>query len=346
MLLQYCSFRGDAPLILTPLTATEVAECERNKVTDIYAAIETDLLFASDANNLSKVFTGKNSGRATSLAAKALLGKVYLQEKKWQAAKQTLGELINTDNTGTHTLLPDIANVFSTAPIQGSSASDFKNYTGWSPQTMNKEILFEVIFNKDIAGEGRNALTYYSNQADLNEVFKLTNTAKCIYNSTDRRADLMRSMKGTNTDNNLLVKYADIQSSLEQYGYNTPILRWADVLLMYAEACNEVSFDNSATSPALLALNDVRTRSYAAGAYTGNQLSDQDTFRDAIFLERRLEFPMEMQRWFDLIRSGNAINELSKIGIIIDKDDLLFPIPNSEVTLRDNPDKFPQNPGY
>ena len=115
---------------------------------------------------------------------------------------------------------------------------------------------------------------------------------------------------------------------------------------MYAEACNEVSFDNSATSPALLALNDVRTRSYAAGAYTGNQLFDQDTFRDAIFLERRLEFPMEMQRWFDLIRSGNAINELSKIGIIIDKDDLLFPIPNSEVTLRDNPDKFPQNPGY
>ena len=115
---------------------------------------------------------------------------------------------------------------------------------------------------------------------------------------------------------------------------------------MYAEACNEVSFDNSATSPALLALNDVRTRSYAAGAYMGNQLSDQDTFRDAIFLERRLEFPMEMQRWFDLIRSGNAINELSKIGIIIDKDDLLFPVLNSEVTLRDNPDKFPQNPGY
>jgi len=339
-------FWGDAPLILTPLTATEVAECERNKVADIYAAIETDLQFASDANNLPKVFTGKNSGRATSLAAKALLGKVYLQEKKWQAAKQSLGELINTDNVGTHTLLPDIANVFSTAPVQGSSASDFKNYTGWSPQTMNKEILFEVIFDKDIAGEGRNALTYYANQADLNEAFKLSNAAQCIYHSSDRRADLMRSMKGTNTDNNLLVKYADIQSTLEQYGYNTPVLRWADVLLMYAEACNEVSFDNSATSPALLALNDVRTRSYAAGAYTGNQLSDQDTFRDAIFLERRLEFPMEMQRWFDLIRSGNAINELSKIGIIIDKDDLLFPVPNSEVTLRDNPDKFPQNPGY
>ena len=279
-------FWGDAPLILTPLTATEVAECERNKVADIYAAIETDLQFASDANNLPKVFTGKNSGRATSLAAKALLGKVYLQEKKWQAAKQSLGELINTDNVGTHTLLPDIANVFSTAPVQGSSASDFKNYTGWSPQTMNKEILFEVIFDKDIAGEGRNALTYYANQADLNEAFKLSNAAQCIYHSSDRRADLMRSMKGTNTDNNLLVKYADIQSTLEQYGYNTPVLRWADVLLMYAEACNEVSFDNSATSPALLALNDVRTRSYAAGAYTGNQLSGMPSSSNDVWNSR------------------------------------------------------------
>lgn len=199
-------FWGDAPLILQPMTASEVAQCERNKVTDIYTAIETDLLFASDINNLSKKFSGKSLGRASSLAAKALLGKVYLQEKKWQDAKKVLGELINTDNVGTHALLPDITDVFSTAPVQGSSAADFKNYTGWSPQAMNKEILFEVLFNKDISGEGRNALTYYANQADLNEEFKLSNIAKCIYAEGDRRADLMRSMKGTNTDNNPLAE--------------------------------------------------------------------------------------------------------------------------------------------
>lgn len=338
-------FWGDAPLILQPMTAAEVAKCERNKMADIYIAIEADLLFASDPNNLSKKFSGKNLGRATSLAAKALLGKVYLQEKKWTEAKSVLGELINTDNAGTHALLPDIANVFSTAPAQGSSAADFKSYAGWAPQTMNKEILFEVLFNKDIAGEGRNALTYYANQADLNEDFKLSNSA-CIYTPGDRRADLMRSMKGTNTDNNLLVKYADIQSSLNQYGYHTPVLRWADVLLMYAEACNEVAFDNSVNSPALLALNEVRTRSCASGAYSSVELSDQDTFRDAVFRERRMEFPMEMQRWFDLIRSGKAINEIAKIGIVIDNDDLLYPIPNSEVVLRNDPVKFPQNPGY
>ena len=339
-------FWGAAPLILKPLTAKEVAQCERNAVTDLYTAIEEDLIFASDPNNLDKSFSGKNSGRATSLAAKALLSKVYLQEKKWQEAKMTLYELIHTDNAGTHELLPDIADVFSTAPAPGSTASDFKAYTDWVPQKMNKEILFEILFDKDIAGEGRDALTYYSHQADLNEVFKSSNAAKCIYAPTDRRADLMLSMKGTNTDNNLLVKYADIQSSLSQYGYPTPILRWADVLLMYAEACNEVAFDGTDSSEALKALNEVRTRSYADGVYLPSDLSDQDSFRDAVFLERRLEFPMEMQRWFDLLRAGTAINEISKIGISIDENDLLYPIPNSEITLRNDDQKFPQNPGY
>lgn len=339
-------FWGDAPLILEPLSPQEVAQSQRDKVVDIYKAIETDLLFASDVNNLPKTFVGDKQGRATSLAAKALLGKVYLQEKRWNEAKTVLGELINSDNSGIHALLPDIANVFSTAPAPGSSNADYKNYKGWNPQTMNKEILFAALFNKDIPNEGRNALTYYANQADLNEAFKLSNESECIYDATDRRADLMRSITGTNADNNLFVKYADIQSSIKQYGYHTPILRWSDVLLMYAEASNEVSYDNSATSPALKALNDVRTRSFKAGAYTSANLPNQDSFRKAVYLERRLEFPMEMQRWFDLIRSGEAISAIAKIGYTIDNQDLLYPVPNSEVALRNDPEKFPQNPGY
>jgi hypothetical protein len=342
---------GDAPLILTPLTATEAAQCNRNKVSNIYAAIEVDLLFASDVNNLPKSFSGTDLGRATSLAAKALLGKAYLQQKKWREAKTVLGELINTDNAGTHALLPDIANVFSTAPAPGSSANIFRVYTGWAPQTMNREILFEVLFSKDIPGEERNALTYYSSQADLNEELKLSNTARCIYAATDRRVDLMRNIRGTNSDNQLLVKYADIPNSSSLYGYHTPVLRWSDVLLMYAEASNEDAFDSSAASPALKALNDVRTRSLASGAYAAADFATQDDFRRAVWLERRLEFPMEMQRWFDLLRyesvvEGEAVRAIKAINIDITKKDLLFPIPYTEVKLRNDPAGFPQNPGY
>jgi hypothetical protein len=344
-------FWGAAPLILSPLTPVEIAQCIRNSTSEIYDVIETDLLFASNPANLLKSFSGANMGRATSLAAKGLLGKVYLQQKKWNDAKTTLEELITNDNAGTHQLLPDIANVFSTAPAHGSAASVFNNYKDWKPQTMNKEMLFAALFNKDIAGEGRNALAYYANMADINNVFKVS-SMECLYDVSDRRSDLMLSIKGTNNDNNLLIKYADVQNtSLSQYEYHTPILRWADILLMYAEAANEVGYNNDPSSLVWQTLNDVRTRSFPSGAYAEVDLPNQDDFRRAVWLERRLEFPMEMQRLFDLQRyesviPGEAVNALAAIGISIDSNDLLFPVPNSEVVLRNDPVNFPQNPGY
>jgi hypothetical protein len=154
----------------------------------------------------------------------------------------------------------------------------------------------------------------------------------------------MRSIKGTNNDNALLVKYADIQNTaLSQYGYHTPILRWADVLLMYAEASNEVSYGNA---DAMAALNAVRTRSFPNGSYTSALVATQAEFRDAVLLERRLEFPMEMQRWFDLLRTNRAVAAMAAINISISDKDFLYPIPQSEISLRNDKVAFPQNPGY
>ncbi|MDR0573317.1 MAG: RagB/SusD family nutrient uptake outer membrane protein [Tannerella sp.] len=341
---------GDAPLILSPLTPSEVANCIRNSTSEVYAAIEADLKFAANPDNLPKSFSGNNQGRATSLAAKGLLGKVYLQQKKWTEAKTILGELINTDNAGTHQLLPDIADVFSTAPAHGLDDDQFWAYTGWKPQLMNREIMFCVLFNKDIAGEGRGLVVHYDRLTDFNEEFVIT-SPKCIYDAGDRRSDLLRLMKIAGSSANIIVKYADVVSSLSQYGFCTPILRWSDILLMYAEAANEAGFDNSAASPALKALNDVRTRSFPSGAYTTVDLASQDAFRRAVWLERRLEFPIEMQRLFDLQRyesvvSGEAIKAMKAIGLDITKDQLLYPIPYMEVSLRNDSAVFPQNPGY
>jgi hypothetical protein len=341
---------GAAPLILTPLTPAEITSCVRNSPSEIYGTIETDLSFASNPDNLPKSFSGVDVGRATSLAAKGLLGKVYLQQKKWSNAKTTLEELINTDNGGMHQLLPDIAGVFSTAPAQGLDDTQFWTYTGWSPQAMNKEIVFAVLFNKDIAGEGRNIVVHYDRLTDFNAELIVTSPT-CIYDAADRRSDLLRLMKTAGASSNMIAKYADVVSSLSQYGYSTLILRWSDILLMYAEAANEASFDNSTGSPALKALNDVRTRSLPSGAYTSANLVNQDAFRKAIWLERRLEFPIELQRWFDLLRyesvvPGTAINAIGAIGTTITQDDLLYPVPYSEVVLRNDPVNFSQNPGY
>lgn len=344
---------GKAPLLLKPITTQEATQSIRNEVADIYQAIETDLLFACDPNNLPTNFTKNiDLGRATSLAAKALLSKVYLTEKKFSKAVASLTELIQIDNVSGqghyHSLMPDIADAFSQAPAPGSASSAYRNFP-WLPQKMNAEILFAVKYTKEIPGEGRGKLSYHNNQADLNEDLKRSSKS-CIYLKEDRRSDLMRSTKGTNTDDNLLVKYGDVLSSTGQYGYDTPVIRWADVLLMYAEAMNEIAYSNDVNAPAFVALNAVRTRSIpqtiAGAEYNATILSSQDKFRDAILLERRMEFPMEMNRWFDLVRTGRAIDALSKIGYTISERDLLLPVPDSEIVLRNDPVEFAQNPGY
>ena len=112
---------------------------------------------------------------------------------------------------------------------------------------------------------------------------------------------------------------------------------------MYAEALNEVGYQSS--GDALTSLNTVRTR---AGAipYTSAQLSNQASFREAILLERRMELPLELHRWYDLVRTGKAKDALKTVGINIQDFNLLFPIPNSQVQIYNNPSGFSQNQGY
>jgi hypothetical protein len=117
---------------------------------------------------------------------------------------------------------------------------------------------------------------------------------------------------------------------------NWKVIRYADVLLMYAEALNE----NGKTTQALVYLNQIRTR---AGVSTYSGLNPSDT-RDAIYLERRLELSFEGHRWFDLVRTGRALSVMGTKGM---KDYMtVFPIPISQVQLMNDNTLFPQNPGY
>ena len=119
-------------------------------------------------------------------------------------------------------------------------------------------------------------------------------------------------------------------------------LRYADVLLMYAEVLNE----QGKTTEALPYINMVRTRSKLPDL-TG---LTQTTLRTAIEKERRVEFLYEGQRWFDLVRTGraqavlNAHYESLKLSFKVDDFELIFPIPQNEVDL--NPSVVKQNTGY
>jgi len=117
------------------------------------------------------------------------------------------------------------------------------------------------------------------------------------------------------------------------------VLRYADVLLMKAEALNELG----RTSEAEVTLNEVRTR---AGLPEVSGLS-KDAFLEKVLHERRMELAFEGQWWFDLIRVKNGqygIDFLNSIGKSnISQKFLLFPIPQKE---RDSNPNLTQNPGY
>lgn len=315
---------GDAPLVLKPITTEESKKCIRNSADEIYKAIEEDLLFASDVKHLPKSYTAdKDKGRATSGAALALLGKVYLTEKKYTQSVNVLKQFVdrNGSHNGVYNLVSKVAQVFNVE------------------NELNVEMMFVVRFSKTIVDEGRNFPYYYKN-AQLLDV-----NLKNRYELVDERLPLMQS-KSVDKDNAPFVKWTDTFDPITgKAGYDFPILRYSDVYLMLAEACNEVAYNPDQREYAFYYLNQVRSRAKAS-RYTAATLPDQDSFRQAVLEERRLEFPLEMHRWFDLIRTNTAEEALAKKGLIITKNDYLFPIPKSEVDIINNPLTFPQNPGY
>ena len=308
---------GKVPLIIKALSPAETYSLGRNEVAEVYNAIEQDLTFAGAT--LPATYPVAQNGKATSGAALGLLGKVYLTQQKFLQAKNTLAQVIATNR---YQLLPNVADVFSVS------------------NEYNAEILFAVRYSKTLAGEGH-VLNPVFEFAGLN----LDPTLLAAYASTDQRRDLLNV---TRIDANLapVKKYFDTPFNNTSYGNDFPVLRYADVLLMYAEATNEVGF--VANGDALTNLNLVRTRAQAP-AYTATALATQQSFRTAVYLERRLEFPLEEQRWYDLLRTGTAAAAIRSLGGNYAQNfqdfRLLYPIPKSEIDKLNNP-SFQQNPGY
>ena len=199
----------------------------------------------------------------------------------------------------------------------------------------NNEIIFAVAYDKNIADEGHDP--WYNN----GNFVLVPQTLFDAYNVNDARLPVVQTSE--NGDGFILPgKFFD-EVSQDQFGNDFPVLRYSDVLLMKAEALNELGY--SANGPAFDLLNEVRIRAGLA-AYLSTDLPNQQEFRDAVLWERKLELALEYDRWFDLARTGTAIAEMAKVGLTVTSSDLLFPIPQSEIEIVNNSAGFPQNPGY
>ncbi|MCX2481040.1 RagB/SusD family nutrient uptake outer membrane protein [Pedobacter sp. MC2016-15] len=329
---------GDVPLVLTEIKdPNDGYAYGRNAVAEVYTQIEKDLNEA-DAG-LPTVYTGANIGRATKGAAKALLGRVLLTQKKFPLAATKLKEVIDL---GIYSLVDNYADYFRV---------NNKN---------NRESVFEIQFKSGGAAEGNPWPNAFGPQNSGNAVIAFggdgnnqpTNDMVMAYEPNDVRKDVTLATSYVNANGNTIQgnyvkKYFDVPVAKNDNGNNIPLIRYADVLLMYAECLNEQGYQS--TGDAFRYLNQIRLRAKLP-ARTATEIPTQAAFRLSMEQERRVEFAFEGLRWYDLVRTDRAIPVLNAkkdiIGLVtlLGPNNLIFPIPQSQIDI--NSSKIQQNPGY
>ncbi len=298
----------------------------RASVNDIYAQIINDLTDALDGG-LPDV---DPSGRVTEVAVRTLLGKVYLTRQQYTLAESMLQSVVDK---GSHSLLADINEVF-----------DIDNAN-------NAESIFEIQFVED-QNEGSSFANLFAPSGADDLIGNVgstvgdnipTESLVSLYDSTDARlvASIGQVVTASDDTSYYSRKFTDVPSINFNSDRNFIVLRYADVLLMLAEAINEGGY--AAGGAPFDYLNQVRTRA-GLPAYDAATLGDQTSFRNAVLEERRLELALENHRWFDLVRTGTAINTMAQQGFTIANHQLLYPIPQNEINI--NPTGLTQNPGY
>jgi len=355
---------GGVPLYLNEVKTADAAFVNRATTDQVYAQIIAD---AQDAiRELAAPAKFPQSGTATKGAATMLLAEVYITQKKWAEAET----LLNTLPAMGYQLLANYADVFSTANknsresifevqylegLQGGQQSNFIYL--FLPRTTNTSLITGVVTNNTGTGGWNTPTTDVMNTYDANDKRKDASIgiAEGSYNSSrvftiSAKKSVVNYTPATGKVGvPYIKKYLNPHSNPNNTNDNWPIYRYADALLLLAEAQNE----QGKTADALLNLNKVRTR---AGLTALTSIPETE-LRNVILHERRVELAFENHRWFDLVRTGNAINVMNAYGVKlkaansylgsdtynVTQNKLLYPIPQAECEIYP---ELTQNPGY
>ena len=329
---------GDVPLVVDKrLGADEVTKIDRTPRSEVFAQIEQDLIFAAaglDWNDPVK-------GRVTKGACLSLLGKAYLYQNKFDQAASTLDQVIDQNQ---YELISEYNDLFK-VNNEGHSESVFDvQYSGAEGGGYGCLICLEGNaapgfqgirqYSGPIYGDGN---SYNLPTQDLYDAFDATDIRRdatvldidAFIADQPNSSDITYAIGGgghTGFYNNKYIKRQG-EIGLPDNDLTSPVnyvvIRYADVLLMAAEAHNRASTPDD--SKAQDYLNEVRDRvNMSPINATGNALTE------AIWLERRLELSGEGHRFFDLVRTGKAADEIN--GFVSGKHEL-FPIPQVEIDL-------------
>lgn len=323
---------GDVP---TPTKVPVGPEINfRTPKDEVYALIEADLMDA--INILPDSYDNADKGRATSGAAKGILAKVYLYQERYADAERLAGEIVSS---GKYSLIPDFYDVFR-VPAENGPESIFEIQA--QQVEGNDGVSFcqhsEVQSVRGQWGWGFNIPT-----DDLAAAFDAAG-------DTERKAATILYKGDVTQDGDLIIGVNALEGAARpRYngkayyppsyqvfgptgsGQNIRVLRYAEILLIQAEAMIRQGNTGGAAGP----LNQVRSR---AGLADINSPSLDDVLR-----ERRLELAMEGDRFFDLVRTGQAATVLASKGFTPNKNEL-FPVPQELIDLSEG--NLTQNPGY
>ncbi|HSC54294.1 MAG TPA: RagB/SusD family nutrient uptake outer membrane protein [Phnomibacter sp.] len=334
----YAHFRlvrafGDVPLrIGLPKTPAEY-NLPRTPKADVYAAIEKDLTEAAAV--LPASYPAADLGRFTKGAALALHAKVAMYQKKWNDVLSLTNQVAGLG----YNLFPDYEkqfrvenenNIESVFEIQASLVQG-------SPEASNSQYSqVQGVRGSQGGGWGFNVPT--ANLASSYEAGDKRKEATIIFRGeTTPQGDVIPATG----DNPMYNQKSYVPFSMYISGYNEGaqqnirVIRFADVLLMNAEALNELG----QTANALVPLNRVRTRAGLAARTS----TDQAIVRSQIYSERRAEFAMEFDRYFDVLRQGRGAEVFGPLGWKANKNEV-WPIPQNEIDL--SAGILIQNPNY
>jgi hypothetical protein len=288
-----------------PLDTSNLA---RQSADDVY----NNVIIPDLQDAISSLSPTNSNGRATSLAAQSLLGKVYVTRGDFGSATPLLQAVVNGAAAAGVSLQENYADIFGV------------------DNDLNSEIIFATQVSSSISDEyGFSEFWSWSGGLDTKSLMPLDPSLIAAFDASEAggQTDLRRVVT---IDEALMASPKFPQAGGPDHDWIE--IRLADVILLYAEALNETG----ATPAALTELNKIRTRAGLANSTATTQAA----VRTAIANDRRLELAFEGQRWFDLVRTGTAQTVLG----FSDANYLLAPIPISEITSSEG--IITQNPGY
>lgn len=332
---------GRVPIIDTVLSAQQLGGLSQSSTADLYTFIEKDLRDA--VNVLPDNYTQEWAGRVTRFSAMALKAKVHLYRQQYDSVRVLTDKIIASGNFA---LLPNFRDVFKLSG-ENSQESLFEIQSSTLGQTTGDATYLEYAFVQGPRGNTPSNMQgwgFCTPSADLINFFttrkdSVRAATTFLYRGTKTPEGDSIKMICTNPVYNGKVYTPSSQNRWNFNGYgfdqNVRVIRYPDVLLMFAEAAvrgSTVPVTSGYT--ALKAINEVRQR-------VRLPLLTSVTLQNVLD-ERRAELALEEDRYFDLVRTGQAASALASKGFVVGKHEV-YPIPIAQMQVNPN---LTQNPGY